>query len=203
MNEHSTQNVSGAKPYPRRCSECGHVAVRSATMAYDARIKHDGKVHEFQIAQLPVDRCGYCTEEFFTNVTSDARSDALRQHLGLLQPDQIRQMLAKHNLTQRKFAALLRVAEESVSRWLNGLSIQSRALDTLMRIYFANPDVREMLASENLLSLDADKPAVALIVASKCTQQLDSTTVHPVFGRRFTTATLRRSERFQLVPSRN
>ncbi|MBI2478090.1 MAG: hypothetical protein HYV60_05420 [Planctomycetia bacterium] len=97
MNEQTPQNISAGKPYPRRCSECGKVAVRSVTIAYDAKLKHDGKLHEFHIAELPVDRCDDCKEEFFTNVTSDAKSDALRLHLGLLQPAQIRELLAKHN----------------------------------------------------------------------------------------------------------
>jgi DNA-binding transcriptional regulator YiaG len=203
MNEHTTQNVSADKPYPRRCSECGKVAVRSVKIPYDAKIKHDGKLHEFHIAELPVDRCDECKEEFFTNVTSDAKSDALRGHLGLLQPAQIRELLAKHNLTQRKFATHLRVAEESVSRWLNGLSIQSRALDTFMRVYFARPEVREMLASEGSLSLDIDKPASSPVVAVAWTYQYESTTIHPAFGRRFAAAAITRSRRFQLVPLRN
>lgn len=179
MNEHKTENGSVNKPYPRRCSECGQLAVRSVTIGYDAKIKHDGKLHEFHIAELSVDRCDECKEEFFTNVTSDAKSDALRQHLSLLQPAQIRELLAQHNLTQRKLAAQLRVAEQSISRWLNGLSIQSRALDTLMRIYFARPEVREMLASENSLSLDADKPASSTVVVAARTYQWESTTIHP------------------------
>ncbi|MEX0818970.1 MAG: hypothetical protein WD070_05235 [Pirellulaceae bacterium] len=69
------------KPYPRRCCECGKVTVQQATIAYDACIKHDGKLHEIHFAELPVDRCDACHEVFFTNVTSDAKSDALRQHL--------------------------------------------------------------------------------------------------------------------------
>ena len=203
MNRLPTKNVSADKPYPRRCSECGKVAVRPAKIAYNAKIKHDGKLHEFHIAELPVDRCDECKEEFFTNATSDVKSDALRLHLGLLQPGQIRRLLTKHNLTQRKFAAHLRVAEESVSRWLNGLSIQSRALDTLMRIYFAKPEVRAMLASENSLSLDTDEPADSTDVVAACTRRLESTKIHPVFGRRFPVATLQRRQRFQLILSRN
>ena len=60
--------------------------MRPAKVPYAAKIKHDGKVHEFRIAELPVDQCEACKEEFFTNVSSDAKSDALREHLGLLQP---------------------------------------------------------------------------------------------------------------------
>ncbi len=158
MNKQAISKPTG-KPYPRRCSECGQVAVHLAKVQYAARIKHDGKLHEFNISELPIDRCAACGEEFFTNVSSDAKSDALREHLGLLQPARIRELLAEHKLTQRKFAAHLRVAEESVSRWLNGLSIQSRALDTLMRIYFVNGEVRKLLASDEPICIKAGEPA--------------------------------------------
>jgi len=203
MNKQTTQKVSTAKPYPRRCSECGNVTVRPAKVPYDAKVKHDGKLHAFHVAHLPIDRCETCKKEFFTNATSDAKSDALREHLGLLQPAQIRDFLAEHNLTQRKFAAHLRVAEESVSRWLNGLSIQSRALDTLMRIYFVKPEVREMLASNDPICLEADQHTISTDMDGVLAQQSESTAIHLFFRQRFTSATLKRSQRFRLVPSRN
>jgi len=153
MNDQPTKSQVLAKPYPRRCAECGKVSVQPATIAYDAKIKHDGKQHAFHINALPVDRCCGCDEVFFTNATSDAQTHALRQHLGLLQPEEIREQLNQLGLTQRRFAEHLRVAQESVSRWLNGLSIQSRALDTFMRVYFAKSDVREMVSRNDSLSL--------------------------------------------------
>jgi len=135
------------KPYPRRCAGCGKSLVRPARVAHHARIKHDGKLHEFRIAALPVDRCTGCKEVFFTNASSDAKLVSLRNHLGLLQIDEIRKRLAQNKMSQRDFAGHLRVAEETVSRWLNGMSIQSRSLDTLMRLYFSMPAVRKALAS--------------------------------------------------------
>jgi transcriptional regulator with XRE-family HTH domain len=146
MNSRGNKQNTGSKPYPRRCAECGEVTVQRAVIPYDAQVKHDGKLHEFHIAKLPVDQCTSCSEVYFTNITADAKARALRQHLGLLQPDEIRELLSRHRLTQRKLAEHLRVAEESVSRWINGQSIQSRALDAFMRVYFAIPQVREMLA---------------------------------------------------------
>ncbi len=150
-----------AKRYPRRCSECGKVTVQAAQIAHNARIKHDGKLHELHIANLPVDRCLTCGEVFFTNASSDMKSHALRAHLGLLQSEEIRQLLNDRRLTQREFARHLRVAEESVSRWLNGLSIQSRALDTLMRLYFGMPEVRNALSSGDRLAVGSKLEAAA------------------------------------------
>jgi DNA-binding transcriptional regulator YiaG len=158
MSETMIEQTAGQKPYPRRCAECGELSVQRTTIGYDAQIKHDGTVHEFRIAKLPVDRCESCREEFFTNASSDAKSEALRRQLGLLQPEQIRQMLTELELTERQFAKHLRVAEDTVLRWLNGMSIQSRALDALMRIYFTKPEARAALATEGSLMMETDLP---------------------------------------------
>ena len=50
-----------------------------------------------------------------------------------------------HGSTQREFADHLRIAPETVSRWMTGLAIQNRALDSLTRIYFSFPVVRRVL----------------------------------------------------------
>jgi YgiT-type zinc finger domain-containing protein len=76
-NGHALHSI----PSPRRCVECGNVAVEAAVIAYDAKIKHDGTLHAFRIDELPVLRCAVCGEVYFTNATSDAKSQALRQHL--------------------------------------------------------------------------------------------------------------------------
>ncbi len=147
MNQPQKKRVApGAKPYPRRCSECGAVAVQSVTIPYKAEVKHDGKLHQFRVARLKVDKCGQCGEEFFTNVTDEQITAGLRTKVGLLAPDDIRQQLDRLGISQRTLASHLRIAPETVSRWMTGLAIQNRALDTLMRIYFDFPSVRQSLS---------------------------------------------------------
>ena len=81
MTHPSNDHVVTAIPSPRRCVECGNVAVEAAVIPYDAKIKHDGKLHAFGIDELPVLQSAVCGEVYFTNATSDAKSQALRQHL--------------------------------------------------------------------------------------------------------------------------
>ena len=133
------------KPYPRLCTQCGETAVMPADIAYDAEVKHDGRLHRFPISRLMIDKCQRCGEEFFTNRTDEQIAAGLREFLGLLQPQDIRRRLDELGLTQRSFAARLGVAPETVSRWLNGLSIQTRALDNLMRVFFGFTSVRDVL----------------------------------------------------------
>ncbi len=203
MNEKFPKQQKKSKPYPRRCAECGKEVVIRTTVSHDAKIRHDGKVYEFHIHELPVDQCSSCDEVFFTNVSSDAKTRSLRDHLGLLQADQIRELLAEHRLTQRKFANHLRVAEESVSRWLNNLSVQSRALDTLMRLYFSIREVRESLASgepiETFGASQIDTKIVVSYAVGIANIGYEAGTAHPIFSQTFSKSTLQRRKKFQLV----
>lgn len=81
----------------------------------------------------------------FTNATDEQISQALREHLTLLAPQQIRQSLRALSLTQKEMAEWIGVAAESVSRWVSGSNIQSRAMDNLMRLFFAFEKVRSAL----------------------------------------------------------
>jgi len=76
------------KPFPRLCPECGQTQVYPAKIPYDAEVKHDGRMYSFQIPALEVNKCAPCGEIFFSNVTDDQISQALREHLGLLSPTQ-------------------------------------------------------------------------------------------------------------------
>jgi putative zinc finger/helix-turn-helix YgiT family protein len=138
------------KPFPRRCPECGKAEVRPATIAYDAEVKHDGRLYRFHIARLPVNKCGTCGEVLFGAATDDRLSRGLREHLALLSPEQIRDGLTALGLQQKEFAEQIGVAAETISRWLSGTHIQSRAMDNLMRLFFAFDNVRLTLGESGL-----------------------------------------------------
>jgi putative zinc finger/helix-turn-helix YgiT family protein len=124
------------KPFPRRCPECGKAEVQLAVIAYDAQVNHDGRVYSFRIPQLHVNKCGACGDVLFDNLTDDEISQALREHLNLLSPEQIRKGIQALGLMQKEFAERISVAPETISRWLSGAYIQSRAMDKLMRMFF-------------------------------------------------------------------
>lgn len=142
--------AASEKPFPRRCSECGKVEVHPATIAYDAEVRHDGRLYRFPIPRLPVNRCGACGEILFSAITDERISRALREHLALLSPEQIRDGLTTLGLQQKEFAEQIGVAAETISRWLSGTHIQSRAMDNLMRLFFAFDNVRITLAASGL-----------------------------------------------------
>ena len=135
------------RPFPRHCPECGKVDVQPATIPYDAEVKHDGRLYAFHIPSLAVNKCGACGEVLFGNVTDEQISQALREHLTLLSPQQIRKALRAFGLTQKDLGERIGVAPETISRWISGTHIQSRAMDNLMRLFFALDNVRSALSA--------------------------------------------------------
>jgi DNA-binding transcriptional regulator YiaG len=118
------------------------------TVSYDAEVRHDGRLHTFTIPQLQLPICQACGEKVFTEKVDDQIGAALRSHLHLLTPAEMRTALERLNLTQKEAAERLGIAEATLSRWLTDTQIQSRALDNWLRAFFAFPNVREAFQGE-------------------------------------------------------
>ena len=147
MSKISSPEPTHGKPYPRHCAACGKDTVAFRQIPYDARVRHDGKLHTFHITTLEVDASELCGEQYFTVNTDEQISLALRTFLGLLSPEDIRGGLARCSVNQRTFAEHLGIAAETVCRWLSGAAIQTRLMDNMMRLYFSLASVREALAN--------------------------------------------------------
>jgi transcriptional regulator with XRE-family HTH domain len=115
------------------------------TTPYDAEVRHDGRLYAFTLPRLEIPVCKACREKVFTEKVDDQINAALRSHLHLLTPADIRAELERLGLTQKQAADSLGIAEATLSRWLNETQIQSRAMDNLLRVFFKFPEVRAML----------------------------------------------------------
>ncbi|MFH0982241.1 MAG: type II TA system antitoxin MqsA family protein [Planctomycetota bacterium] len=133
------------KPFPWQCPRCLKGEVWPTPTEYTTRVKHDGRLHEVTLPGLLVPKCSACSELVLSNDTDEQISRALRDKLGLLQPEEIRRKREKLGLTQKTLAERIGVAPETISRWESGLLIQSRAMTTLLSIFFDFPDVRVAL----------------------------------------------------------
>lgn len=112
---------------------------------YTAGIKHDGILHSVEIPALEVPKCQACGELVFSTHVDEQINTALRAKLRLLTPAQIRSVRKELGADQKQLAERLGVANETISRWETGALIQSRAMDNLLRVYFALPEVRDVL----------------------------------------------------------
>jgi putative zinc finger/helix-turn-helix YgiT family protein len=144
---HPSPTAKKTKPnlersFPMRCRRCGQQQVYLATVKYNASVRHDGRLHSFTIPKLLVPTCKSCGEKVFTEDVDAQVNNALRSHLRLLTPDQIRSGIKRVEMSQKTFAARIGIAEETLSRWLNEAQIQSRAMDNLLRAFFAFPQLR-------------------------------------------------------------
>ena len=136
------------RPFPWRCRHCGKQEVVMATTEYEAEVRHDGRLHAFTVPNLKLPVCQACGERLFTDEADDQIDAALLAHLNLLTPDQIRDCIKRVGMSQREAAKRLGIAEATLSRWLNEVQIQSRAMDNLLRAFFAFPQLRAALCGE-------------------------------------------------------
>ncbi|MFO0947840.1 MAG: hypothetical protein U1D30_18275 [Planctomycetota bacterium] len=95
---------------------------------------------------MPV--CESCGERVFTNEVDEQINAEIRRHLRLLTPDQIREALDRIHMDPREAANRMGIAESALSHWINGARIQTRAMDQLLRVFFAFPQVRSALTGE-------------------------------------------------------
>ena len=136
------------RPFPWRCMHCGKQEVLMATTEYEAEVRHDGRLHAFTIPDLELPVCQACGEKVFTEKVDAQVNDALRRHLKLLMPAQIRDAIKRIGMLQKDVAKRTGIAEATLSRWLNEIQIQSRANDNLLRSFLAFPNVRAALSGE-------------------------------------------------------
>ena len=136
------------RPFPWRCRHCGQDKVELTTISYDTEVKHDGRLHLFTVPKLTLPVCRACGEKVFTEKVDDQINAALRSHLRFLTPDAMRAALDRLQMSQKEVAERLGIAEATLSRWLNETQIQTRAMDNLLRVFFAFPEVRSALSGE-------------------------------------------------------
>jgi putative zinc finger/helix-turn-helix YgiT family protein len=140
---------SMARPFPWPCPNCLTATVVPTIIEYTAKVRHDGIVHELHFPSVEVPRCRTCGETVITTAVDERFNNALRARLRLLTPAQIRHGTEELGLQQQELAQRLGVSAEAISRWTNGTLIQSRAMDNLLRLFFALPRVRDVLRGTN------------------------------------------------------
>lgn len=143
------------KPFPWRCPTCSKREINLNVVDFKIDVKHDGRLHKLHLPRFSVPKCASCGELILGNDADDQIQAALREHLNLLSPNDIRVWREKLDLTQRQLGSALGIAHETISRWESGALIQSRANDNLMRLFFGVPLVREVLTDpgQKLLQL--------------------------------------------------
>ena len=124
---------------------CRQREVRPVLMPYRFKIRHDDVQHTVDVPALTVPRCGNCGELLFDNDAGAQMSAALRAQIHLLSPEQIRSSRTSLGLGREELSARIGMPPETVEELEEHLRIQSRALDNLLRVFFAVPQARTAL----------------------------------------------------------
>src|SRR5262245_2413060 len=91
-HEHTTggPRKRGDRPFPWCCPNCLKEEVYPEAMPYATEINHDGRCYHIEIPQIKIPKCKACGKLVFSNSVDDQITQALRAHVRLLTPEQIR-----------------------------------------------------------------------------------------------------------------
>lgn len=151
-----------------KCHQCGAELTSRTARAHRRKLRYEGVAHDVLVEDMPEWHCAVCDIAVTDGESDPFLQAALRKHVGLLTPEQIRAGLKALKISQDTFAERIGCAAESVSRWLNSAVLQSRTYDRFMRIYFHCPEVRGLLANvlpehpfgEKVVHGPVDSPAI-------------------------------------------
>lgn len=136
------------------CS-CGSDATEIRTET--RKIEILGEKHEIQKEYY---HCVSCGEEWVTPEQSKATTDkitAIKRHAqGFLAPQDIKALRERHSLTQKQAAIIFGGGDNAFSKYERGEIYPSAAMDKLMRLFDAIPEVKKRLIQQSDLS-DIDK----------------------------------------------
>ncbi len=127
------------KPYPWTCGNCAQKRVEPIVKDYEIDFKHDGKLHKIVLSQAEIPTCQNCGNVQTGSEIGDQVTKAVREKVGLLFPEEIRQQRTALGLSQEQLGECISSAKESISRWETGALIQSANTDKQLRMFFKHP----------------------------------------------------------------
>lgn len=125
-----------AKPSSNVCPVCFEEKLKGKRGNYTFKIKDGNNIREVTVSDLAWKECEECGEVVFDNVAAEKIEQERYRALGLLTPEELRIIRKELGFTQATMADYLRVGSKSYCRWENGFSIQTKAMDRLIRLAY-------------------------------------------------------------------
>jgi YgiT-type zinc finger domain-containing protein len=131
--------------YPRRCSNCGQVAVQPCLR--DERFEYECQEGRFTIEApgVPVEVCANCGETYSGIKAALIRTEAIGRALHLLPSQDIRGLRERLGKTLAEFARWAGIPEQDLSDWERGRTLQDRSQDWFLRLLLHNPENVKLL----------------------------------------------------------
>ena len=122
------------------CPICGNTGISTSWDQIEFDYGSEDSVEELT-ANIPVRRCGICDFDYLDEEAERLKHKSICRHLGVLSPDEIRQIRNDLGMTQSELAEVTGIGEASLNRWENGLNIQTYAYDRYLRLLATRPEI--------------------------------------------------------------
>lgn len=157
--------------YPKRCEACGgRVALSTDALPFSVR----GELVE--VPGIEHGACAECSEVYVSlDAAEQLQTEAIRMSkaaMGLLSPNEIRDIRRSFAMSQVAFEALLGVGPKTVVRWEKGTVFQNATADRLMRLLRAKPELSRILTSGELYAKAPGQRSPLVTSCSKGTRTM-------------------------------
>ncbi len=126
----------------RLCAECGS-SVATSWHSHTFQYGSEAAAVDLTVC-LPVRRCEHCDFDYLDDEGERIKHEAVCRHLDVLTPNEIRRIRERTGLSRAAFAKITRIGEASLSRWENGIKVQTPANDRYLRL-LAHPGILALL----------------------------------------------------------
>jgi len=128
------------------CVVCGSLDV--STFERERILAVGGR--EIRIPGDVATKCASCGEEFYTGAQAREADrkvvEVRRLREGLLSGENVRKIRQALGMSQSSLEKALGIGAKTIVRWENGTSVQSRLMDSMLRLVAFNPDNLRLLA---------------------------------------------------------
>jgi len=132
----------------KKCPMCGHETLVGMSGEYQFETPASIPGGAISVLDATWDHCESCGEDILSNALETAINRERYRRLGLLSPDEIREVRERTGLSAVDMSHLLGVGEKTYTRWENGRSLQTKASDTLIRFIDRNVEMFALVAAE-------------------------------------------------------
>ncbi|MFB0555536.1 MAG: type II TA system antitoxin MqsA family protein [Phycisphaerae bacterium] len=151
------------------CPKCGCSNIKVTTTEYEFPYGRGDDAVELKV-NVPLITCSNCGLSVLDKNAQAIMHEAVCKHLGVMTPEEIRNIRESKDLSQAEFCRITKLGEATISRWERGVSIQNAAYDNYMfllelplnfeRILKRNLEVEELdkTKEENEVSLTRTFP---------------------------------------------
>ena len=153
MNSIEANNRLEAVKSELDCPLCGVMEVETSITPYTFEYGSGDAAAKLNV-DVPVRHCDACEFVYLDDEGERIKHEAVCQYLGVLSPREIRRIRKQYSNRRTGFAEVTGLAEASLNRWENGLSIQTHANDRYLRLLEYPDNLRrlEAIADSNARS---------------------------------------------------